>query len=241
VTVATVNRDLATLRRLLNVALEWKVIETVPKIRLLNGEKNRERVLTHDEEAAYLAVASPLLQDYAILALDTGMGPQELLDTRYENVHFEPAGDAQYGYVHVPVGKAEKRKRNLPMTQRVRKVLSERYASAGQPKWGWVFQGKSEAPVTYDTIDCQHDRVMKKLFQGEELELNRWRLYDMRHTYLTRLGESNADAFTIKKLAGHASILTSQRYVHPTDDRVEGAITRLEAYNAAKRERTKTA
>ena len=63
----------------------------------------------------------------------------------------------------------------------------------------------------------------------------------MRHTYLTRLGESNADAFTIKKLAGHASILTSQRYVHPTDDRVEGAITRLEAYNAAKRERTKTA
>ncbi len=155
VSVATLNRDLATLRRLLNVALEWKVIETVPKIRLLNGEKNRERVLTHDEEAAYLAVASPLLQDYAILALDTGMGPQELLDTRYENVHFEPAGDAQYGYVHVPVGKAEKRKRNLPMTQRVRKVLSERYASAGQPKWGWVFQGKSEAPVTYDTIDCE--------------------------------------------------------------------------------------
>tara|TARA_B100001013_G_scaffold226569_1_gene138833 strand:- start:79 stop:756 length:678 start_codon:yes stop_codon:yes gene_type:complete len=225
---------------MLHVALEWNVIEAVPKIKLLKGEKSCERVLTHDEEAAYLAVASPLLQDFAILALDTGMGPQELLDTRFENVHFEPAGDALYGYVHVPVGKAEKRKRNLPMTQRVRKVLSERYERAGKPKWGWVFQGnESEAQVTYDTIDCQHDRVMKQLSM-----LNRWRLYDMHHTYLTRLGESNSDAFTIKKLAGHSSIVTSQRYVHPTDDRVEDAITRLESYNVAKRdkrERTKTA
>ena len=67
---------------------------------------------------------------------------------------------------------------------------------------------------------------------------------DRRHTYLTRLGESNSDASTIKKLAVHSSIVTSQRYVHPTDDRVEDAITRLESYNAAKRdkrERTKTA
>jgi site-specific recombinase XerD len=63
----------------------------------------------------------------------------------------------------------------------------------------------------------------------------------MRHTYLTRLGESNVDAFTLQILEGHSSIVTSQRYVHPTPERVEDAVTRLEAYNASKRERTETA
>jgi len=29
--------------------------------------------------------------------------------------------------------------------------------------------------------------------------------YDLRHTFLTRLGEVNTDPFTIQKIAGHAS------------------------------------
>ena len=62
------------------------------------------------------------------------------------------------------------------------------------------------------------------------------RLYDLRHTFLTRLGEAGADAFTIQKMAGHSSIVVSQRYVHPTPERVEEAISRLEEYNRKKAE-----
>jgi hypothetical protein len=51
---------------------------------------------------------------------------------------------------------------------------------------------------------------------------------------LTRLGESGAEAFTIQKVAGHSSVLISQRYVHPTPKFIESAFTRLEAYNATK-------
>ncbi len=51
---------------------------------------------------------------------------------------------------------------------------------------------------------------------------------------LTRLCESGADAFTIQKIAGHSTILTSQRYVHPTPERVEGALADLLAYNERK-------
>jgi len=36
---ATVNRELATLRRLLRIAQEWKEIDRVPRIRLLAGER----------------------------------------------------------------------------------------------------------------------------------------------------------------------------------------------------------
>ena len=51
---------------------------------------------------------------------------------------------------------------------------------------------------------------------------------------LTRLGEAGADAFAIQKIAGHSSILTSQKYVHPTPEKIEGAFTQLAAYNARK-------
>jgi len=61
-----------------------------------------------------------------------------------------------------------------------------------------------------------------------------FRLYDLRHTCLTRLGEVNTDPFTIQKIAGHSSITMSQRYVHPTDERLEDAFARLETYNQAK-------
>jgi len=49
---------------------------------------------------------------------------------------------------------------------------------------------------------------------------------------LTRLGESGADAFTIKRIAGHSSISISERYVHPTPDHVERIFERFESYGA---------
>ena len=50
---ATVNRELATLRRMIRLAHEWKEINRVPKIRLLNGERIRDFVLSRHIEEAY--------------------------------------------------------------------------------------------------------------------------------------------------------------------------------------------
>jgi integrase len=41
-------------------------------------------------------------------------------------------------------------------------------------------------------------------------------LHSLRHTMLTRLGESGVDDFTIMRIAGHRSIVVSQRYI-PSD------------------------
>src|SRR5665213_479528 len=51
---ATVNRHLATLRRALRLAQEWNIINRVPRIRLMTGERTREFVLRREEEQAYL-------------------------------------------------------------------------------------------------------------------------------------------------------------------------------------------
>ena len=57
-------------------------------------------------------------------------------------------------------------------------------------------------------------------------------LYSLRHTALTRLGETGADAYAIMRIAGHSSITTtSQRYVHPSWETVGLAIARLDTAN----------
>ena len=50
VSITTTNRELATLRRLLHLAQEWKMIRSVPRVRLLTGERQRDFVLTHEQE-----------------------------------------------------------------------------------------------------------------------------------------------------------------------------------------------
>jgi len=53
-------------------------------------------------------------------------------------------------------------------------------------------------------------------------------MHSLRHTMLTRLGESGVDAFTIVRIAGHSSIVVSHRYIDPTPEAVERAFERLQ-------------
>jgi integrase len=55
-------------------------------------------------------------------------------------------------------------------------------------------------------------------------------LHSTRHTALTDLGAAGADAFTIQAVAGHASVTTSQRYVHPVSETLSRAFEKLENY-----------
>ena len=47
------------------------------------------------------------------------------------------------------------------------------------------------------------------------------------------LGSVGAVTFTIQEIAGHASVMTSQRYVHPVPETIQLAVTQLELYRKA--------
>jgi site-specific recombinase XerD len=62
--VASINRELQVLRRMLRVAVEWGKLEKVlPKVELLSGERRRDRVLTSDEEREYFRAAQMIGED----------------------------------------------------------------------------------------------------------------------------------------------------------------------------------
>jgi len=53
-------------------------------------------------------------------------------------------------------------------------------------------------------------------------------IHACRHTFLTE-AEKYTDPFTLQYVAGHDSIKTTMRYVHPQEDRVEKLFIRLAA------------
>jgi integrase len=93
--VLTVNGELRTLRRMLNLARGWGVITQTPTIHELPGGKGRERVISYAEEVLYLSKASRTVKDAAMLAADTGLRPNsELFPLEWCDVHLERTQDA---------------------------------------------------------------------------------------------------------------------------------------------------
>jgi integrase len=239
---ATVNRELATLRRMLCLAHEWKQIQRVPRIRLLSGERTRDFVLSRTQEEIDLAACPQPLNDIAVLMLESGLRIGEAMRLEWADVTLKPARGARFGFLRVREGKSKNARRIVPLTDRANALLTGRHEAqereeakrrlegkpprsliyvfanrAGEPYPGYVHQHLHQSACA-PKIDGKRKRIFPKDFV----------LPSLRHTMLTRLGESGVDAFTIMRIAGHSSITVSQRYIHPTPEAVERAFERLQ-------------
>lgn len=225
--VLTVNGELRTIRRLLNLAEEWSVVTKAPTIHELPGGKGRDRVITFVEEAKYLSAAHKTLRDVAVLAVDTGLRPNsEIFPLEWSNVCLEPTEDATKGFIHVRQGKTDSAVRNVPLTPRTREMLLARKQSAGNSRY--VFPG-SGTLGHLTTIQHAHARLIR------EAKLEPFEFYCWRHTFGTRCAEAGLDRFTVARLMGHSSPRVAERYyIHVTEQHVTAGFEKLVAYQATK-------
>jgi integrase len=215
---STINRHLATLKRALRLAASWKIIDRVPKIKLLTGENQREFVLARDREGEYLDACPEFLRNWSTLAIETGMRRKELQSLKWPDVHFEPVGNARCGYVHVRGTKSKYSKRNIPLTATAQMVLL-RQRQISKCEYVFTLDTDTTKPASVSTMNHCHERVRDVLGFPREFVL-----HSLRHTFGTRLGENRTDVFAIQRLMGHSSITVSQRYVHPSPEIMENAI-----------------
>lgn len=227
---ASVNRELATLRKALRLAHEWRIINRVPRIRMLPGERTREFVLSRDQERIYLEFAPQPLKDAAVLMLDTGLRVGEVLALEWRDVTLSTVPGAPHGFLSIRHGKTANARRFIPITSRVRTMFEDRkIESKGQ----WVFPDSSGvAPLSRFTLRDQHTKIRQTMKLPTDAVI-----HSLRHTALTRLGEAGADAFSIMRLAGHSTVTVSQKYVHPSAEALGLAIQRLEAMNDRDKEK----
>jgi len=221
--VSTVNSSLRVLRSILHRAVDWGVIPSAPRIKLLPGERRRERVISAEEEAIYLTAAREPLASVAAILADTGMRPEECFRLRWESITWTAA---RHGTLLVTHGKTAAARRAIPMTPRVRATLESLWERAGSPAEGWIWPALTRSGhIEPSSLRKQHASALAVVTRRKAVRP--FVLYSFRHTFLTRLGESGVDPWTLVRIAGHSSIAVSSRYVHPSEDMVLNAISRL--------------
>jgi integrase len=224
---ATINRALAVIRRALYLAEEWKLIDRAPKVRMQKGERRREFVLTGSQREEFIGGLPEPCRTVARFLLDTGLRISECCALTWDRVFIE----GETGYVFVARGKSERARRYIGLTQEARAIL-EQQKTISRSQYVFVRTGdrvdKSlwyTAPLSRHTLSEQFTKRSRQMGLPWDAVL-----HSTRHTALTDFGAAGADAFTIQEIAGHASVTTSQRYVHPVPETIQRAVVRLEQY-----------
>jgi hypothetical protein len=107
------------------------------------------------------------------------------------------------------------------MTARVHSLLQQLHEETHKPDLGLVFprDETGKDPVPYDRVKFSARRDNARIARNEKVSPVRPSPH-VANSAPARLG---ADAFSIQKIAAHSTITVSQRYVHPTPERVEDA------------------
>ena len=204
---------------MLRLAVEWGELDSVPNIKRLPGERHRERVVSPEEEARYLAAGTEQLGAIATVLVDSGTRPEECYRLCWESITWTNGRNGTFLVTH---GKTAAARRVLPMTPRVRAILEMRWETAGRPVEGWIWPAPTKSGhVEPSSLKKQHRKALSIA------KVRPFVLYSLRHTFLTRLGESGCDAWTLARIAGHSSIAISSRYVHPSENAVLAAVERM--------------
>jgi integrase len=223
VTGATVNRALTTLTLLFHQAERngYSVKNPVVGVAMFPEPLDSMRVITFEEQAAYLSKASKPLRDIARIMLDTGMRPEEVFRIRSENIDFKQKT------IFNPFGKTKAARRTIPMTDDVSTLLRGRVKKAMELGTPFVFASPYNIERPVASVKRAHRAAAARAkIKGP------FRLYDLRHTFATRAVASGADLPTLSALLGHASIQMTMRYVHPAAEQKRIAMEKFEKFRA---------
>lgn len=219
---ATINRDQATMRAALSRAVQWGHLDSNPLegVKKAKEDRNRKiRALESEEETRMLnylrqerkrwKLEFKRLEVMIILSIDTGVRRGELFGLKWSDV------DAKAQTLHVRgEGAKSSQSRTIPLSPRCVSILTAWKAQSGAE--GLVFPG--EAGEKLDNVT----KAWKRLLDKAEVCGLRW--HDLRHTFGTRLANAGVPLPTVQRLMGHASIVTTQRYLHSTDQDARKAI-----------------
>ncbi len=220
----TVNRYLATLRKALRYAWrKLKIIDRAPVIEQYENERQVEYVFDAKSYQQWIEKAEEPLRSASILARNSGITRVEMLNLEKDCILIRkrPDEDGNWGDLVIKRGlKRRARKRVLKINAEAKEVLEQLVMES---KGRHVFSQPRHPDKKLEpwVLESQMGRLRDKIKTDPDAGL-----HTLRHTFLTEAGEYT-DAFTLQYIAGHDTIKTTMRYVHPRAESVSRAFGRI--------------
>jgi integrase len=221
--IASVHRELALLRRMLNIAVreQWLIRNPFNLGESLISpadEKKRERILTREEELKLLGACDQPkckhLRTIIICALDTGMRHGEILKLKWSDIDFDN------GLIIVRAFNTKTMKeRTVSITTRLKLELERLWGKSDKDLEALVF-GIS------DNVKNSFTRVRDKAKLGD------LRFHDLRHTHATRLDDLGFSMAKIAGQLGHTQLQTTLRYVNRDKSGIKQVAAALDSFNS---------
>lgn len=199
ITKASLNRELAFLKTMFNLAVEWGWLEGNPAggVKKLKGEATRLRTLSREEISRLIACARESLKPILKLAVSTGMRKGEILNLKWKHVDFAN------GFIRVANSKNSE-SRDIPFDLHTREMLLK--LKKGRGSEDYVFSRKNGAKI------C----CVKEAFTAacDRAGITDFRFHDLRHTAASLLAAGGCDIICLQHLLGHKSLGMTMRYAH---------------------------
>lgn len=212
-TGGTVNSKLSALSVMLKCACDEGWLESMPRIKRRSPGVHRIRWLDADEELEVLNMCEKLgydsLRDYVMFAIDTGFRRTEALEFRVK--------EYRQGMLHLHPDETKTSKaRSIAATPRVHEMITRRSNNVR------VFDDLS-APMLRDRWNHLRE-VMGKTDDPQFV------VHMLRHTCASRLAMQDKSAKFIQDWMGHASPLTTARYMHLAPAKMREGADALDAF-----------
>ena len=165
---------------------------------------------------ALLAAAPPVHRLYFLLCARAGLRASEAAGLRDEDIIWR---DGEPAILHV-IGKGNK-EALLPLAPSLRCYLPA-FTQPGQR--GWLFNGykgghlRRAAASVWLLADAEKANIPRR----------KAHLHALRHSFATHLLRAGVDLVTIRELMRHASLASTQIYLHVNPERLQYAVDRLE-------------
>jgi integrase len=216
--VVSVNRELETLRHILNKAKEWRMIDHNPfdrfkrsdgKSSLFYKEDNGWiRYLKEDEIKKLLSFSPPHLKNIIKGALLTGLRKGDLFNMRWSNV------DLEQGILFYKEEKSENEK-----IKRLSSDMIDLLMKIPKRESDHIFTGPDGKPLK--DVQRSFRTALRKA------RIKNFRFHDHRHTSASHLAMRGVSMKAIQEHLGHSSITMTQRYSHLSPEFQKSEIEKL--------------